>query len=603
MTTRVPEGVQHLAARVQPTPVSGTREGVALPPAVFQSSMLNEPPHHGEPPMYSSGDTDAADAIWSQLKQFEMTAATPSSRGSYGEFRSQPGQGWTTQSQSSAQQPPPSSAYSSQKERSGAQTPISMFMQANSRVATPNMAEMLGESENEYSSDEDEELTKSFSGSLSQLTEKIGVTPFVKMGSVVNPTHHRSVSFGDDPTAEAAMSQQAKRQEAVKRHNALAIKAKADAEATARAKNDAYAATAAAATAAAEAHANAEAEAAEVRAEEQAAAAAAQKLIDDAEAAEIAKAREAASKLEAEAEAAAAAEAKADALKRHEELAVKAKRDAEANALAKQLAEEEAAAAAAQKLIDDAEAAEIAKAREAASKLEAKKRLEAEERQYKAAQAKREKERLAKVALEEALENKRLREEEEARQVEEEKRLEEERRVELDAAKEAELAYDQKLKDKMAQKKAAEAEARENALLAREEKKRVDAENARITKQEKAQKKTAKLQALAEKKRLAAESEKRAHEERLSQMSSTEKKLYMEQVEQQRKEAEFAFRSTYFASGDADGDGMLSLEEALQQGMDESTFRAIDADGNGQLTLDEFADWQVRNRPKGDFMG
>lgn len=47
----------------------------------------------------------------------------------------------------------------------------------------------------------------------------------------------------------------------------------------------------------------------------------------------------------------------------------------------------------------------------------------------------------------------------------------------------------------------------------------------------------------------------------------------------------------YFAAADKDGDGMLSLEEAKMQGMDEATFRAIDADENGQLTQEEFAKW------------
>ena len=44
-------------------------------------------------------------------------------------------------------------------------------------------------------------------------------------------------------------------------------------------------------------------------------------------------------------------------------------------------------------------------------------------------------------------------------------------------------------------------------------------------------------------------------------MNPTERKLYMEQVEQQRKEAEFEFRQQVFATGDTDGDGMLSQDE------------------------------------------
>lgn len=44
-------------------------------------------------------------------------------------------------------------------------------------------------------------------------------------------------------------------------------------------------------------------------------------------------------------------------------------------------------------------------------------------------------------------------------------------------------------------------------------------------------------------------------------------------------------------AGDADGDGMVSLEEAIALGMDTSTFNDIDADGNGQLTNAEVTMW------------
>lgn len=37
-------------------------------------------------------------------------------------------------------------------------------------------------------------------------------------------------------------------------------------------------------------------------------------------------------------------------------------------------------------------------------------------------------------------------------------------------------------------------------------------------------------------------------------------------------------------AGDADGDGMVSLEEAIALGMDTSTFNDIDADGNGLIS-------------------
>ena len=61
--------------------------------------------------------------------------------------------------------------------------------------------------------------------------------------------------------------------------------------------------------------------------------------------------------------------------------------------------------------------------------------------------------------------------------------------------------------------------------------------------------------------------------------------------ERQKQQAE-ALEKLY-AAGDADGDGMLSLDEAMAQGMDGATFKSIDADGNGQLTQEEFANWQV----------
>ena len=48
-------------------------------------------------------------------------------------------------------------------------------------------------------------------------------------------------------------------------------------------------------------------------------------------------------------------------------------------------------------------------------------------------------------------------------------------------------------------------------------------------------------------------------------------------------------------AGDADGDGMVSLEEAIALGMDTSTFNDIDADGNGQLTNAEVTMWSENN--------
>jgi Ca2+-binding EF-hand superfamily protein len=61
-----------------------------------------------------------------------------------------------------------------------------------------------------------------------------------------------------------------------------------------------------------------------------------------------------------------------------------------------------------------------------------------------------------------------------------------------------------------------------------------------------------------------------------------------------RMASELKFDFDFFTMGDADGDGMLSLEEAMAQGMSEDIFRMIDADGNGQLTEDEFKAWMSR---------
>ena len=58
-----------------------------------------------------------------------------------------------------------------------------------------------------------------------------------------------------------------------------------------------------------------------------------------------------------------------------------------------------------------------------------------------------------------------------------------------------------------------------------------------------------------------------------------------------RRQADEA-RKQLFVAADTDGDGMLSLQEAMDQGMDEATFNEIDADSNGQLTQEEFANWQ-----------
>jgi Ca2+-binding EF-hand superfamily protein len=58
-----------------------------------------------------------------------------------------------------------------------------------------------------------------------------------------------------------------------------------------------------------------------------------------------------------------------------------------------------------------------------------------------------------------------------------------------------------------------------------------------------------------------------------------------------RVASEIKFDFHFFAEGDTDGDGMLSLEEATAKGMSESVFQLIDTDGNGQLTKEEFTHW------------
>jgi hypothetical protein len=55
----------------------------------------------------------------------------------------------------------------------------------------------------------------------------------------------------------------------------------------------------------------------------------------------------------------------------------------------------------------------------------------------------------------------------------------------------------------------------------------------------------------------------------------------------------FDFR--FFKAADADGDGMLSLAEALKQNMKQELFNTIDTDGNGQITDKEFYAWEREN--------
>lgn len=63
----------------------------------------------------------------------------------------------------------------------------------------------------------------------------------------------------------------------------------------------------------------------------------------------------------------------------------------------------------------------------------------------------------------------------------------------------------------------------------------------------------------------------------------------------QRMASELKFDFTFFGAADADGDGMLSLEEAMAKGMDESTFHSIDEDNSGHLSMEEFNTWQQRH--------
>ena len=79
--------------------------------------------------------------------------------------------------------------------------------------------------------------------------------------------------------------------------------------------------------------------------------------------------------------------------------------------------------------------------------------------------------------------------------------------------------------------------------------------------------------------------------------SSSSSSSSIEKQHHEREEREAAaVRANYFAAGDTDGDGALSLAEARHQGMDEQTFAEVDADANGQLSEEEFAEWQRKTR-------
>lgn len=50
-----------------------------------------------------------------------------------------------------------------------------------------------------------------------------------------------------------------------------------------------------------------------------------------------------------------------------------------------------------------------------------------------------------------------------------------------------------------------------------------------------------------------------------------------------------AFAQVAFEAVDADGDGMVTAEEAVAAGIGEDIFTAADGDGDGMLNADEFA--------------
>ena len=65
-----------------------------------------------------------------------------------------------------------------------------------------------------------------------------------------------------------------------------------------------------------------------------------------------------------------------------------------------------------------------------------------------------------------------------------------------------------------------------------------------------------------------------------------------------RQEGSITFNANFLLNADADGDGMMSLEEAEAQGVNKETFLAMDADGDGQVTKDEFKAWLEAGRLK-----
>jgi hypothetical protein len=65
-----------------------------------------------------------------------------------------------------------------------------------------------------------------------------------------------------------------------------------------------------------------------------------------------------------------------------------------------------------------------------------------------------------------------------------------------------------------------------------------------------------------------------------------------------RMATELSFDTQFFEAADADGDGMVSLAEALAKGMSVEQFKLIDADNNGTLSPEEVKAWTRNGAPR-----